>query len=513
MLTSVYYAIQILQGLFSGICVSLPGGYTSRSLLMGMLGKMAVNNAMTITDMARLFGVSRQAVYWNIHRLSELADKIKPLEGKPVNCLLVTDQDIDKAILSLSLDGHVSIEGIQRVLPRIYGASAQRSTGYISGLLNRAGVFAEEITKSISLANITQGANDEIFDNHDNPVFTGVDVESTYIYLMLDMYDRKGETWELAMETLKDSGLNLKVAISDGGNGLLKGIKAAFPGADIQIDVFHVLRDIGRAVYSFQGYVIKALAAYYKSEKSLEKKKPWHKKFATEKRKFAKIKVEINPMVEDYDTITCLYSWLHELIAFSGYSYDEVMELMDWLLAEMDVITRRYSWAYNLKQEIPRFKDRLPETMRFLHRLFGEFSRTAEVMGLPEKAFHLLYRRLGVDKESEAYMHLTKQVIEMIGSEHFEAVEKVLGEVVGRIKRASSLVENVNNRLRAYMNIKKHISTNFYQLIQLHLNTKKYRRSRVKSRKGRSPVELLTGEEWPELIDLLEERGFWSDRK
>lgn len=72
-----------------------------------------------------------------------------------------------------------------------------------------------------------QGANDELFDAGDHPVLTGVDVESTYIYLMLDMNDRKGETWELAMETLKDLGLNLKVAISDAGSGLLKGVTAA----------------------------------------------------------------------------------------------------------------------------------------------------------------------------------------------------------------------------------------------------------------------------------------------
>ena len=54
------------------------------------------------------------------------------------------------------------------------------------------------------------------------------------------------------------------------------------------------------------------------------------------------------------------------------------------------------------------------------------------------------------------------------------------------------------------------VSDSFYSLVQLHLNTKKYRRSRVKSRQGRSPVEIMTGESWPELIDLLEERGFWS---
>ena len=77
-------------------------------------------------------------------------------------------------------------------------------------------------------------------------MLTGIDLDSTYIYLMQDMYDRKGETWEFVMETLKDKGLELTVSISDAGSGLLKGIKAAFPKADIQIDVSHGLLRLGK---------------------------------------------------------------------------------------------------------------------------------------------------------------------------------------------------------------------------------------------------------------------------
>jgi hypothetical protein len=43
-------------------------------------------------------------------------------------------------------------------------------------------------------------------------------------------------------------------------------------------------------------------------------------------------------------------------------------------------------------------------------------------------------------------------------------------------------------------------------------NTKKYRRSSIESRVGRSPVEILTSKQWPELIELLEERGFWAEQ-
>jgi hypothetical protein len=131
-------------------------------------------------------------------------------------------------------------------------------------------------------------------------------------------------------------------------------------------------------------------------------------------------------------------------------------------------------------------------------------------MGLPEEAFRLLYRRLGVPEDSDAYCEFTCRAFAVIGPARFSAAEEVHDRIIRCIKRASSMIENVNGRLRAYMNVKKHVSSHFYSLVQLHMNTKKCRRSRVASRKGRSPVEMLTGESWPELIDLFEERGFWS---
>ena len=251
--------------------------------------------------------MSRQAVYGNIDRLAALEAKFQTMPENPVHCIMVTPKDIDKAILSLALDAHAPLEGIQRVLTCIYGREASRSIGYISELLTRAGAFAREITRTIPLQGIQQGANDELFDASDHPVLTGVDVGSTYIYLMLDMNDRKGETWELAMETLKDLGLNLKVAISDAGSGLLKGVRAAFPDVDVQMDVFHVLRDLGRSVHQFKACILKAVADCYDLEKAVARcRKPWQPNARKKKKRLADCMARIPAMVEDHDTLACL---------------------------------------------------------------------------------------------------------------------------------------------------------------------------------------------------------------
>lgn len=512
MLTLLYHSKSILKSLLSGVSTSLPGGFSSRSLLMGIIGRWADHIDLPVTTIADAFGVTPQAVYRNINRLSKIEAKIDALPDIPADCIIITRRDVDKLCLSLALDAHASLEGIQRVLTTIGCNNTPRSIGHISEFLSKAGAFAAEITKTIPLDGICHGANDEVFDGSDNPVLTGVDPDSTYIYLMQNMNDRKGETWELAMESLKDLGLNLKVAISDAGSGLLKGVEAAFPDADIQIDLFHVLRDIGRPVYSFKARTFKELAEYYELESAVAKeKRPWCQRANKRKKKLADYKARIPVLIEDFDTLTILYSWLHEMVSFSGYSYDEVMELMNWILDEMLAVSRRHSWSYKLGHEIIRFRERLPTTMRFICRLFRDFRLTAEAMGLPEEVFRLLYRRFGVPKGSESHAKLTQQAESLIPAGDLANVEKVHDEIVNGIKRASSMVENVNGRLRAYMNIKRHISSNFYSLVQLHMNAKKYRRSRVESRKGHSPLELLTGKQWPEFIDLMEEYGFWDD--
>lgn len=511
MLTLLYHSKTILKSLLSGVPTSLPGGFNSRSLLMGIIGRWADHVDLPVTAVAEAFGVTPQAVYRNINRLSHLEAKIDAQPDLPADCTIITKRDVGKICLSLALDAHASLEGIQRVLTTIGCNNAHRSIGHISEFLSKAGAFAAEIIKTIPLDGICHGANDEVFDGSDNPVLTGVDPDSTYIYLMQNVADRKGETWELAMETLKDLGLNLKVAISDAGSGLLKGVKAAFPDADTQLDLFHILRDIGRPVYRFKEHTFKELAEYYKLESAMSKeKRSWSQKAKKRQKKLADYRSRLPALIEDFDTLAILYSWLREMVSFSGYSYNEVMELMDWILDEMRAVSIRHSWSYKLGNEILRFRERLPATMLFICRLFHGFRLKAEAMGMSEEVFRLLYRRLGVRKESEAYAELTRQASALIPAGELANVEKVHDEIISSIKRASSMVENVNGRLRAYMNIKRHVSSNFYSLVQLHMNAKKYRRSRVEARKGHSPLELLTGKPWPEFIDLLEEYGFWD---
>ncbi len=56
------------------------------------------------------------------------------------------------------------------------------SIGKISRIINEAAEKAQEFDEQVSLDNIRQVANDEIFRGS-APVLTGIDLESSFVYL------------------------------------------------------------------------------------------------------------------------------------------------------------------------------------------------------------------------------------------------------------------------------------------------------------------------------------------
>jgi hypothetical protein len=80
-----------------------------------------------------------------------------------------------------------------------------------------------------------------------------------------------------------------------------------------------------------------------------------------------------------------------------------------------------------------------------------------------------------------------------------EAVASVLGQVV----RASSVIENLNRRLRSYFFLRRHLGGDDLALLQFFLNHRRFVRSEHADRVGNSPAELLSGKPQPPWLELL----------
>ena len=411
----------------------------------------------------------------------------------PAQQILIADEHFyEKMIISLALDGTASEEGIQRILENNFQKHV--SIGKISNILNQAARRAAEFDESVDLSGIRQGANDEIFQCG-NPVLTGVDADTGYVYLLQPAADRTADTWENAMKSCKSRNLELDVSISDFGTGLLGGIPKAFPNACIQPDLFHFLMEIGKEISSQERRVYAMLADYYKCEEALSGKRVHEKTF----QKLLSLEENLSPAIERCDRLLTLYHWLREMTRYQGYCYPDVLSLCYWILDQMEDTA---GITDKLRKVLAKTRRNLPDVLIYLERAEKVLREYAMKKGYPEETFVLMYRMQGYHPGSQEYRSADRRLRHILKKKYADAYLEIEGILKG-VKRASSLVENVNGRLRRYMNLKRMIPEKFLTLLKVYFNTKKYRRSRKAEHVGKSPLELLTGQEHPDFYDIV----------
>jgi hypothetical protein len=94
----------------------------------------------------------------------------------------------------------------------------------------------------------------------------------------------------------------------------------------------------------------------------------------------------------------------------------------------------------------------------------------------------------------------------------FYAIDQALLELRHRLHRASSLVENLNSRLRNYFFLRRQIGPQYLDLLRFFLNPHPFQRSHHPHRVGKTPTELLTGQSHPHWLELLRYRSMGFTR-
>jgi hypothetical protein len=72
-----------------------------------------------------------------------------------------------------------------------------------------------------------------------------------------------------------------------------------------------------------------------------------------------------------------------------------------------------------------------------------------------------------------------------------------------QVVRASSIIENINSRLRCYFFLRREIGAGYLELLQFFLNHRRFLRSECPERVDKSPAELLTGQPHPHWLEML----------
>jgi hypothetical protein len=85
----------------------------------------------------------------------------------------------------------------------------------------------------------------------------------------------------------------------------------------------------------------------------------------------------------------------------------------------------------------------------------------------------------------------------------FAPVQREVRRVIQETPRASSIIENLNSRLRNYFFLRRDLGDGYLDLLRFFLNHRRFRRSDCPQRVGHSPAELLTGQPHAHWLELL----------
>lgn len=427
------------------------------------------------------YGLSKAYVY----KLKSAADPVvQHLEDSGCIWLRIDQNVIDRIVVALSTYCQASISSIRLFLKICFHVSA--STGKISTILSDYAERARKINSSVDLSGIKAIGLDEIYQE-EQPVLTGVCLDTTYCLIMEPEQDRKAQTWVNVLNSRKTSGLNPDLTISDSCGSILSAVPEAFPHATVQMDVFHALMNLGKEVLKVPRRAMSDLQGFFQLEDRVKS----HKARMKTIEEYIAAKDKIDAALERSDRYEILMNWIRELLGFPGYSIEETMSLINAALDDMADMTTPQTKLY---KAISTFREDLPKALKYLKLMFQHVDEAADHNGFPRMTFRQLYllRRYRCCSDfNSRWDDLWKE--SGCSDEEFCRMDDAIKKLISGTKRASSLIENLNSRLRVFMNAKREVSEPYFPLIQLYINTKVYNRSTRSFRRGKSPMEMVTG--------------------
>jgi hypothetical protein len=253
-----------------------------------------------------------------------------------------------------------------------------------------------------------------------------------------------------------------------------KGIKEVFPDINVQDDIFHaemrmtkVLTHLERKAY-----------AWINNEYELDEKQA---KYFSD---YEKAVIDTQKAIELYDKTYILLMWAREMFDMGGYSFKDRKTLLSYISDELNLLAGERKDITSMAKYISSNKDKL---LYFVTEAEKKIKDISLIENLSINGLKLLWKQKNCSEKGKRYWIYEGKIISEFGDKTAYAKE-VFNKMVSKLVRASSIVECINSLIRPYLFLKRELKGKFLDLLQFYLNTRKYSDSRVKERKGKSPL-------------------------
>jgi hypothetical protein len=463
----------------------------------------ALAGLQPIAHLAARHDVSRKFVYQQADKAQQALDHAfdhDPEDRRILFHLPVTKAWLHQLALGLVLICHSSLRGVHELLRDLFDYPI--AVGTVHNILRRAVPRARAHNDRQDLSRVRIGAHDEIFQAG-RPVLVGCDADSSYCYLLSQEEHRDTETWAVRLWELADRGFRPEATVADGGTALRAGQALALPGIPCRGDVFHPFyEEVGPLVRSLEARAYQAIAARTKLEKQLATPgKRRDRQRASLAQKLRHARPAEAAAIALADDVALLARWLRQdVLAVNGLGYDARRELYDFVLSQLRA--RQGVGPPALPAACAALENQRDDLLAFAAGLDRDLTAVAAEYEVPIRWVReaLQVQVLAADDVRRGPREAAlRQALR--GRCH--AVREAVAAVARSVVRASSVVENLNSRLRSYFFLRRQLGPDYLTLLQFFLNHRRLLRSERPERVGQSPSELLTGERHGHWLELL----------
>jgi hypothetical protein len=465
------------------------------------LAVQVLAGAATVSGLARHHEVSRKFLYQQAHTAEQAlrhAFAPTPTPDEVLFYLPVTKAWLRQLVLALVLICHSSYRGVVELLRDHF--DTKLALGTVHNIVHAAVARAQEMNRSYDLAGVRVGAHDEIFQAA-WPVLVAVDTASTFCYLLSQEEHRDADTWGVRLLELADRGFAPDAIVADFGSGLRAGQKLALPDVPCRGDIFHLVHDLTQ-VQSYlenRAYDALELCERLRGEQARRQRQGRPTQAVGQQRRHAR--VACDAAIALADEVRLLGEWLrHDVLAVAGPCHAQRCALYDFVLEELRA--RVPSCPHRLGAIYRLLKNRREDLLAFAIDLDEGLGTIAQALQAPPEFLRrLLQARLRDERDPRRWAEESGVRDRLRGRFH-EACEAIDALAAGTV-RASSLVENLNSRLRNYFTLRRHLGSGYLSLLQFFLNHRVLERSERPERAGRTPAEVLTGRAHPHWVEML----------
>jgi uncharacterized membrane protein len=489
---------------------AMPHGCPAKALAPSQrltLGLQAVAGTQTITGLADAFYVSRKFVYQQAATaraaLAEAFTASTTAEDAVLFHLPITKAWLRQATLGLVLICHSSYRGVVEFYRDLL--DVKLPVGTVHHIVREAIAKARPYNLGQNLAPVAIAGLDEIFQNG-QPVLVGADVASTYCFLLSGEDRRDAETWGIRLLEAQDRGLAPQATIADFGGAIRVGQNHALPGVPCRGDVFHALQALRPVVTYLENRAYDTIAAHDKLQQQKTKLQRQARRDQVSQVQRLGRKTFLAAQAQGQaialaDDVAFLAHWLHhEVFAVSALPYADRCALFDFILQELQA--RQPLCPHRLGPVCSLLSNHREQLLAFAAQLEQDLAHLAADFHVPVSVVRALLELETLDARQPQRWQKEAALRQRL-RHRFYLLQEAVHEVVQQVVRASSVIENLNSRLRSYFFLRRHVGSDYLVLLQFFLNHRRFLRSEHRERVDKSPAELLTGQHHPHWLEML----------